>query len=53
MFDMLLRLNKLKNRPNLECYTFHDRRLGGIGREVPIARCSRCLDWFGIAEGLS
>ena len=34
------------------CYTLHDRRLGGIGRVVPIARCSRCSDWFVIAERL-
>jgi len=31
----------------------HDRRLGGIGRVVSIARCSRCSDWFVIAERLS
>jgi len=37
----------------IECYTLHDRRLGGIGRVVPIARCSRCSDWFVIAERLS
>ena len=35
------------------CYTLHDRRWGGIGRVVPNARCSRCSDWFVIAERLS
>ena len=35
------------------CYTLHDRWLGGIGRVVPIARCSKCSDWFVIAERLS